>query len=829
MKFLNILLLCTINSIVHAFAEDTSVTEDEINDYEIEHQSVLDQHLSECTVLLRKNGDFPISSSERKIHLYGGGIRHTVKGGLGSGNIKTRTFDTIETAFKKEGFEVLSSEYLDAYDDCYEKAHDDFIQGLRDGFDYANPYGYLIDHFSVIMDEPECDIPIDESGDLAVYVVSRITGEGIDRKVAKGDIFLTDSEKKAIKTLARGYKKFMLVLNTGGPVDLSGLEEVQNILVLSQLGFNTSKTLVDLVTGEKYPSGKLTTTWTKYDDYFANTGNLTDVDYVEGVYVGYRYFDSADVDVLFPFGHGLSYTEFENSIKSVKINGEKVTVDAIVTNVGKAKGKEVLELYLSKPSTSDLDEPYQELVNFAKTKELSPKKKDNVKLEFKLSDFASYDSKSQAYVLNAGNYIIRIGNSSRNTVPCAVIEVPSKVIVKKVQNQLADSGFQDLVFKSKKEDDLTGVPVLTLNAKHIKTETVDYTKKSIINEEVKGLSVEEKVSLVIGAHSSDPYGSYVYSVAGVAGEFYKFRDLKPAVLSDGPAGINIAKDYYIGEDGLPHSTEGMFGSDTLDIVPLEMRDAFSFLFPFVPEGVTYIHQYTTAIPIGTALAQSWNVNFAKKCGDIVGDEMNIFGINFWLAPALNIHRTIVNGRNFEYYSEDPYISGMMAASITKGVQGHEKAYVTLKHFLGNNKETNRSFNSSNMSERAFREVYLRGFEIAIKNGKPGGIMSSYNLVNGIHVNEHVGIMTNVLRKELEYNEVVMTDWLFANMANTDTEGKYPQYSAVNIIKASGDVVMQGNKDFFDEVVAAIEDNTLSMEELEASATRIYEVILKVQN
>ncbi|ORX52068.1 glycoside hydrolase, partial [Piromyces finnis] len=361
------------NEIATDVAEaETTEAEDEINAYEIEHQNILDQHLSECTVLLRKNGDFPLSRKEKKIYLYGNGVRKTVKGGLGSGDIQTRTFDTIETAFKKEGFEILTNDYLDAYDECYEKAHKKYIDSIKAEFDYENAYAFVVNHFSVIMNEPECDLPVQKRGNLAIYVLSRNSGEGVDRTVEKGDVYLTETERKTIKTLARGFKKFMLVLNTGGPVDLSGLEEVKNILVLSQLGAHTSKTLVDLVTGEKYPSGKLATTWTKYEDYYANVGNLTDTDYVEGVYVGYRYFDTADVDVLFPFGHGLGYTDFKNSVKNVRISGDKVTVDASVTNVGKFKGKEVLELYLSKPSTSKFDEPYQILVNFAKSKELSP-------------------------------------------------------------------------------------------------------------------------------------------------------------------------------------------------------------------------------------------------------------------------------------------------------------------------------------------------------------------------------------------------------------------------------------------------------------------------
>jgi len=861
MKFINILLIAALNSylafaqphkdIINDNLENLSdienqeiyeldkanlasgvqeiIDEDEINDYEIRNQSILDEHLGECTVLLRKNGDFPISSNQKRIHLYGNGIRYTVKGGLGSGDITPRKFDTVETAFKNAGYEILTNDYLDAFDSCYQKAYDAYIKSIQAEFDYENAYGFVANHFSIVMNEPECDLPVQKEGDLALYVLSRNSGEGFDRSYVKGDVLLTDTERNTILTLARGFKKFMLVLNTSGPVDLSGLDEVKNILVLSQLGANTSNALVDLITGKKYPSGKLATTWAKSDQYAINMGNFTDTDYTEGIYVGYRYFDTADVDVLFPFGYGLSYTEFESSVSKVDLKGDKVSVKSTVKNVGKYKGKEVLELYLSKPN-DQLDEPYQVLVNFGKTDELAPNKKENVKLEFHLADFASYDSQLQSYVLNAGNYIVRIGNSSRNTVPCAIIEVPSRVIVKKVQNQLPSPSFQDLKLRSYKEDSkssLNQVKKFKLDVKSIKTTVVDYDKPFKINEAVKSISTEEKVKFVIGAHSTEPWGSYPLTVAGSAGEIYKYKDYKPVILSDGPAGIHIARDYFINEYGAPQSTEGVFSDRTLAIVPDDARPSIEFLFPHVPENVTLYHQYTTPLPIATAVAQSWSVKFAEKCGDIVGTEMNVFNLNLWLAPAMNIHRSILNGRNFEYYSEDPYISGMMASYVIKGVQKHKNAFTTLKHYIANNKETNRSFNSSNMSERAFREIYLRGYELAIKYGNPKAIMSSYNLINGVHVNQHVGVIANVLRKENNYNNIIMTDWIFNGMFVPGS--KYPDYSPYEIIKSSVDVIMPGNVDFYNNVLEAVKENKLTMEELEACVSRIYEFILEIQD
>ncbi|ORY83323.1 beta-glucosidase-related glycosidase [Neocallimastix californiae] len=749
-------------------ASDTTT---DMNQYEIEHINTLDKYLAECTVLLRRNGDFPIGKKNKKIYLYGNGVRKTIKGGTGSGDVNSRSFDTIEQAFTKAGYEILTKDYLDEYDKIYEKAQTEFNNNL--------------------------------------WKNSSVSGEGSDRKPIKGDVYLTDTERKMVLDLAKGFKKFMLVLNTGGPVDLSGLEDVKNILVLSQLGVNTSKTLVDIITGDKYPSGKLATTWTKYEDYPTNEnfGDNDDTDYKEGVYVGYRYFDSVNADVMYPFGFGLGYTDFEFDVKSAKLVGEKFEVSVSVKNIGKFKGKEVLELYLSKPGTT-IDEPYQILVNFAKTKELKPNKKQTLKLSFKLSDFASYDEKTATYILDKGKYVVRVGNSSRNTKPCGIIKVASKINVRKVANKLGKPEFKDFVPETKrKQEKLNGVKEFTLKTSSIKQETINYDKKYEISEEVKALSNEEKAKLVIGAYkdgNESVIGNASITAAGAAGETARVADLKPVVMADGPAGLRLSKDYYIDESGA-HGIGGYGQTET-------------------PKDVEILHQYTTAIPIGTAIAQSWNRQFAELCGDIVGSEMEIFKIQLWLAPALNIHRSILCGRNFEYYSEDPFISGAFASSITQGVQKHNNTYVTIKHFAANNQETNRYFSSSNASERALREIYLKGFEIAVKEANPKAIMTSYNLINGIHTSESKELTSDILRNEFGFDGIVMTDWVIKMGGNN----KYSGPIATNVVKATGDIYMPGSKSDYENILESLDNGDLSVEELEISASRIYNLAKELE-
>ncbi|KAG4083611.1 beta-glucosidase [Neocallimastix lanati (nom. inval.)] len=801
-----------------------NITNVEYNDYEIEHINLLDNYLSECTVLLRKNGDFPLAENEKQIYLYGNGVRKTIKGGTGSGDVNSRSFDSIEDAFTKGGFEILSKDFIDEYDKVYIEAKEAFKIKVQS--EVTDPMSLM----GVVMPEPDYDIPYSKEGDVAIYVLSRISGEGNDRNAVKGDVYLTDTERSMILSLAEGFKKFMLVLNTGGAVDLSGLESVQNILVLSQLGVNTSKTLVDIVTGNKYPSGKLTTTWTKFEDYptIGDFGEVDDTNYKEGIYVGYRYFDRSNVDVMFPFGFGLGYTDFEFNVDSANLNGEEFSVEATVKNVGEFKGKEVLEVYLSKPGTT-LDEPYQILVNFNKSKELLPNEEDTIKISFKLSDFASYDTKSATFILDSGKYIVRLGNSSRNTKICGVIEVESRIEVRRVKNKMGHPGFEDYVptIERKEEENLSEVPSFILDSSVIKEEIIPYDKEFEILEEVKLLSDEEKAQLVIGAYQDGPasvIGSSSIGVAGAAAETAQVAGLKPVYMADGPAGLRIAKDYYIDEYGA-HSTEGSTPASMIEFLPDEIKAFFEARNPQPPENAEILHQYTTALPIGTALAQSWNREFAEVCGDIVGSEMEMFKVNLWLAPALNIHRSILCGRNFEYYSEDPFISGAFASSITSAVQKHKNVFATIKHFAVNNQETNRYLNSSNVSERALREIYLKGFEMAIKEAHPRALMTSFNLINGVHANENKELLMDILRNEFNFEGIVMTDWL----VGLGTVTKYPQPTTYGIIKATGDLYMPGSKSDYESVLESLKNGNLSIEELEISASRVYKLAKEIEN
>lgn len=794
--------------------------------YEKEHLERLRSHLPECTVLLKSNGDFPLEKAD-KIAAYGSGIRNTIKGGTGSGEVNSRFFTTIEKGLEEAGFTITTKEWLEGYEQVRVEARKEFHKEIK-ARAKADHTQAVIEGMGAVMPEPEYQLPLKGDGEVAIYVVSRISGEGNDRKVVGGDVLLSETEKRDILELNKKYQKFMLVLNVGGAVDLSSVQEVGNILVLSQLGVETGAALADILLGKAYPSGKLTTTWSAWEDYcsIGQFGEQNDTSYNEGIYVGYRYFDTVGKHALFPFGYGLGYTTFALSDETVEVDGEEIKVSVNVKNTGQHPGKEVVQVYVSAPEGS-LDKPYQELAAFAKTKELVSGEVELLDISFRLSDLASYDTKKEAYVLEQGNYMIRVGTSSVDTKICGVIQLEETVMTRKVHNACGNAGFEDWrPERILREEDLADVKTIVIKAEDTTTETVAYDKELVTDEFIKGLSDEELAYVNIGAFNPKGgilsiIGNASMSVAGAAGEttnVLKEKGFPVMVMADGPAGLRLTQQYYEDEKGI-HGLGASMPETILEFMPKPVA-WFMSRPPKVPKGVEVKEQYATAIPIGTAIAQSWNLDFARTCGDIVGAEMERFNVQLWLAPALNIHRSILCGRNFEYFSEDPVISGLFAAAITNGVQAHSGCGTTFKHYAANNQETNRYANNSKVSERAMREIYLRGFGICVRESQPHAIMTSYNLLNGIHTSEHRGIIEDILRCEYGYKGIVMTDWVTGGGMLTKN-AIYPDPNAGKVAAAGGDLFMPGcNKDY-QEVLTALKDGTLSRKQLETNATRVY--------
>ena len=796
--------------------------------YEREHLDTLRGHLADCAVLLKKNGAFPLAGPCR-LAACGSGVRRTVKGGTGSGEVNSRFFVTVEQGLTDAGFTLTTSAWLDGYDAAYAQARAAFLTDLRAEARarHTNVFTYGM---GKTMAEPEYDLPLAGDGDAAIYVLSRNSGEGNDRAPVPGDILLTSSEIRDILALNERFDRFMLVLNVGGPVDLGPVMAVGNILLLSQLGVETGAALADILLGKADPSGKLTTTWARWADYptVGTFGDHDDTEYREGVYVGYRYFQAVDKAPLFPFGFGLSYTDFDMTPLGASLDGSRALCSVRVKNVGDRPGREVVEVYVSAPD-GPLDRPPQELAAFAKTGVLAPGGEETVEAAFDLRDCAAYDSARSAWVLGAGDYVVRVGDRSDDTVPMAVLRLPEEIVTLQAHACLGEPGFEDWKPQPRKREALPeDLPILTVKPEDIKTRTVPGERTYDIEDALRGLTDEQLAFANVGAFATgalilSAVGEASSLVAGAAGETTsKLLDagLPPLVMADGPAGLRLSRAFYRDEKGAHPLNQGSMLESLQELMSPFLR---ALIKPFLggrkpPRGAKVEEQYCTALPIGTAIAQSWDVAFARRCGDIVGDEMERFGVHLWLAPALNIHRSIRCGRNFEYFSEDPLLSGRMAAALTRGVQAHPGRGATVKHFAANDQEYNRYGSNSLASERALREIYLKGFGIAVRESQPRALMTSYNLINAVHTAQRRDLIDDILRREFGFEGVVMTDWVLAFMDSP--ENKHPAVQPHKVAAAGGDLFMPGCRADYRDILKGLKSGDLTREQLLVNASRL---------
>lgn len=813
-------------------------TENKIQKNETENAKVIRTIAPESTVLLKKDGSFPLREIGH-IAVYGNGARHTIKGGTGSGDVNVHHFVTIEEGLENAGFHIVTKDWLKQYDVVMHEAKKAFFTELKV---QAKQIGIPVTMLAIgkVVPEPEYTIPINAECETAIYCLARNSGEGGDRKNEKGDIKLNDSEIRDILEINEKYKRFMLVLNVGGLVDLTPVKNVKNILVLGQLGTPTGDVLADILTGKSYPSGKLTMTWANLEKYPSTYGfgDLNDTCYNEGIYVGYRYFEKIGEEVGYRFGYGLGFTDFEIGKSKVSVKKDEISINTEVRNIGRYKGKEVVQVYCSKPD-GKLNQPVKELIGFAKTKELFPGEEDTVEITFRVDAMESFCEDCEAYILADGNYYLSVGTDSGNTRIIACIKNEEQLTVLQTKNLFAnlevESRLKGSIFEGKNtvsREESTEVETFILNKEIIKTKKAIYEEKKWLAEKqatadwrdvvsgrisiekfAEGLTDRELAYVCCGSKVNltdigNVIGSASSKVAGAAGEttgmLADSHHLESIVLCDGPAGIRIAPVYTL-KNGRTESKEMSFGKEMMEFLDeedLEQLKRQANLNMSEDEEKLYF-QYCTAIPIATDIAQSFNLEAAKCYGQIVGEEMQMFGIQLWLAPALNIQRSPLCGRNFEYYSEDPYVSGMMAAAITESVQKFKGCGVTLKHFACNNQETNRYGSNSIVSERALREIYLKGFEIAVKKAKPRAIMSSYNLLNGEHTANKKELLKNILRDEWKFDGMVMTDWFTSTNIMNIPDGKYTNSSAAGCVKAGNNLIMPGMATDLEDIMNAL--------------------------
>lgn len=805
----------------------------QINTFETEHIERLRKLAPECVVLLKKDGTFPLKEPG-KIALYGSGARRTLKGGRGSADVNVKSYVTVEQGLRNAGFTITTAAWLDGYEAAWQAHRPKFRAWLkekiaREGMDM------LMENLSIVMPEPEYDLPLDGEGDTAIYVLSRLCGEGVDRQDLPGDFRLTQTEIRDILALNEKYPHFMLVLNTACVVDLSPVsEQVRNILLLSQIGMTVGDTLADLLLGKVYPSGKLAVTWAAAGDYdyITEFGARDDTHYREGVYVGYRYFDTVGKKTLFPFGCGLGYTDFSLTPGTPCAEGTEIILPVTVENIGSFAGKETVQLYVSVPE-GKIRQPLKTLSAFGKSRELLPGEREELRLRFSMESLASTDLANHTRVLEAGEYVLLLGDT-----PVAVVSLDEEVVTELIHSVGGETDFSDTMYERAAEFQTENLPRISLPASLFQKKTA---VPAVIDPDalqlVRSLSDEDVCYLCtgdfVGEGSKSIIGDAALTVAGAAGETTKRfaeKGIPNLVMADGPSGLRLSQRVGRDENGLfpieSKDKNALFPDDILELLPPSILGVLKAMFPAGQNedrcGEVF-EQNCSAIPVAAAIAQSWNEALAEACADLVAEEMECFHVHIWLAPALNIQRHPLCGRNFEYYSEDPLISGKMAAAMTRGIQKHPGCAVTIKHFIANNQETNRFRTSSDINERTLRDLYARGFEIAVREAQPYALMSSYNLLNGVHTSERQDLLETLLRKEWGYQGVVISDFIPGGKAAADEHNHYRKFATAPSVKAGNDLMMPGGKAHYDNLLAALHGEDapcrLSREELERCAAR----------
>lgn len=755
------------------------------------HLDLAREIAQEGIVLAKNNGVLPLKKGQ-KVAIFGTAQIDYVRGGTGSGQVHTAFEITPLDGLKEkdaEGKIELFKPLIEFYADDIEaqRQHaEDIGFTMRKGIKTTGEVQVTSRDFFVgrCAETPVPSELMQQAAaftDTAVICLSRASGEYYDRTNTKGDFILSDGEAALIDSVKANFQNIIVVLNMGGQMESAWLREdaISAVVIPWTAGMMGGLALADVLVGDVCPSGKLADTIAGvYEDYPSSATFAESPDYVnyeEDIFVGYRYFETipgAKEKVVFPFGHGLSYTAFSRKVISADEKDGEIAVTVEVKNTGSVSGKEVVQLYYGAPQ-GKLGKAAKSLIAFAKTKLLAPGESEVLTLTFKVNDMASYDDtgilQKSAYVLEQGDYPIYFGSSVRDVEVCYTYTVaePFRLVQQLTERcpaialkrrMKADGTFEERaygVLQSEKYVDYPDVPVNKMMAAHPLSEVVE--GKITLDEFIGQMDKFDLAKLLGGTPNTGCAQTFGF---GGMPEF----GIPPIMTSDGPAGVRVNR----------------------------------------LSGIT-----TTAFPGEVTLASTWNPELSYKMARAIALEVKENNTYAWLAPAMNIHRDPLGGRNFEYYSEDPVVSGKMAAAAVRGAQ-EQRVTACPKHLAANNKETNRRDSDSRLTERALREVYLKGFEICIKEAKPRTIMTSYNYINGRRTAESSDLLIYILRREWGFDGLVMTDW--SNHGRHAVEAK-----AGNDLKMSkGDPSM---------IARYITDGTLTMGQAQQCARNILRTIL----
>lgn len=778
-----------------------------------EHILLSKEAAKEGMVLLKnEKGTLPLKKGS-KVALFGKATVDYVKGGGGSGEVTTAYSRSLYDGLQQLGEEVsVFRELIDFYKEDIKKQYDaEKVPGMTV--------------------EPKVPVELLRKAraytDTAIISICRFSGEGWDRKSVRdtqnerltdgeremtdmsadlfenGDFYLTNAEAAMVETVKNAFEKVIVVLNVGGMVDTEWFKAdtgIQAVLMAWQGGIEGGLAAAELLMGHGNPSGKLSDTFAKRLEDYPSTARFHEsekyVDYTEDIYVGYRYFETipgAAGKVNYPFGFGLSYTRFSLSGLLVERQGEELQVSVDVCNMGETAGKEVVQVYYSAPQ-GRLGKPARQLAAFCKTRLLLPGETQKTVMRFPIKAMASYDDLGKvaksAYVMEKGRYHFYVGTSVRDTVEASyVLSLEEDVVTEQLSQQMAPTQLKERMLSDGSFEKLPVGEPFDTDANLLVRQTP---------EEADGMApaVKEQKSVCLWGHEEEVHKLEDVAQKAVSMEAFlaQLSDEELAQLLGGQPNTGVANTFGYGN--LPR-----FG------VPSVMTADGPAGLRINPEcGVC-----TTAWPCSTMLACTWNPQLVWQVGRAGGEEVKENNICVWLTPAVNIHRSPLCGRNFEYYSEDPLLTGKMASAMVQGIQSNHIA-ATVKHFALNNKETNRKDSDSRASERAIREIYLKAFEIIVKEADPWSIMSSYNIINGHRASENRDMLEHILRGEWGFAGMVTTDWW--------TGGEHYKET-----KAGNDVKMGCG--FPERLLEAMKIGAITRGEMEICAARILELILKV--
>ena len=749
--------------------------------------------VSEGIVMLKNENNALPLDTDKEVAVFGRIQFHYYKSGTGSGGMVNVT-------------KVVN--ILDGLIDNGVKVNEKLLDTYRK-WDKENPFdlgeGWGGEPWS------QKEMPLDEglvketakSCETAIVIIGRTAGEEQDNRLEAGSYLLSDDEIAMLTVVREHFKKVVLLLNVGNIIDMTDINRIapDAVLYVWQGGMTGGKGTADVLTGKISPSGKLPDTIAyKASDYpsDANFGREKSRDiYAEDIYVGYRYFETfAKEKVLYPFGFGLSYTAFEIKTVKAEITEGAVKLSVSVKNIGSYKGKEVIEVYCEAPQ-GRLGKAARVLCGFEKTRELVPQEEQVVEIAMDIAKLASYDDSGvtgnkSCYVLEAGEYKFYVGSDVRSAEYACSFEQGENLVTERLTQSLAPvESFERIK------------PVCEGGAFSIGREAVPVSK---VDESARRL---EKLPKEI-AYTGDK-GIKLWDVKNGKNTMDEFI----AQLSDYDLSC-IIRGEGMGSPRVTAGTASAFGGVS------ENLNGFGIPAGCCSDGPSGMRldcgTKAFSLPNGTMIASSFNKELTSELFAFMGLEMAANKVDCLLGPGMNIHRHPLNGRNFEYFSEDPFLTGKMAAAELKGMAG-AGVTGTIKHFCVNNRETNRHFIDSVVSERALREIYLKGFEIAVKEGGASSVMTTYGRVNGLWTAGNFDLNTVILREEWGFKGFTMTDW----WANINVRGKEPDKTDfAAMARAQNDVYMvcpDGEKND-DNTLVALENGGIERCELQRNAANI---------